>query len=107
MISLCQVRWFQSPWAWRLCRTMRCQVSANELTGTGIRVNAVCPGLVETGMTKGLFDLARARGTSGKVCVLCPDTAPTLQFNVNVRSDSSTRSGGPERARKLRRWLYS
>ncbi len=49
-----------------------CQTAASHLTGTGIRVNAICPGLVETGMTKPLFDLARARGTSDKVGQLNP-----------------------------------
>ncbi|MGD9812623.1 MAG: SDR family NAD(P)-dependent oxidoreductase, partial [Sphingobium sp.] len=36
------------------------QTAAQQLTGTGIRVNAVCPGLVETGMTQTLYDAARA-----------------------------------------------
>lgn len=43
------------------------QTSANALIGTGVRVNAICPGLIETGMTKPLFDHARSRGTEGKI----------------------------------------
>ena len=43
------------------------QTSANALIGTGVRVNAICPGLIETGMTKPIFDHARARGTDGKI----------------------------------------
>jgi NAD(P)-dependent dehydrogenase (short-subunit alcohol dehydrogenase family) len=48
------------------------QTSANALSGTGVRVNAVCPGLIETGMTKDLFDSARERGTHGKIGQLNP-----------------------------------
>ena len=43
------------------------QTTANALIGTGVRVNAICPGLIETGMTKPLFDHARSRGTEGKI----------------------------------------
>jgi NAD(P)-dependent dehydrogenase (short-subunit alcohol dehydrogenase family) len=43
------------------------QTAANSLSGTGVRVNAICPGLIETGMTKPMFDHARARGTAGKI----------------------------------------
>ncbi|MFV0280213.1 MAG: SDR family NAD(P)-dependent oxidoreductase [Rhodoblastus sp.] len=48
------------------------QTSANALIGTGVRVNAICPGLIETGMTRPLFELARARGTDSKIGQLNP-----------------------------------
>ena len=48
------------------------QTSANEFYGTGVRVNAICPGLIETGMTKPIFDGARARGNEDKIGQLNP-----------------------------------
>jgi NAD(P)-dependent dehydrogenase (short-subunit alcohol dehydrogenase family) len=48
------------------------QTAANQLQGTGIRVNAVCPGLTETGMTQYTFDRARERGTDHKLGQLNP-----------------------------------
>ena len=48
------------------------QTTAYSLSGTGVRINAVCPGLIETGMTKPIFDGARARGTEGKIGQLNP-----------------------------------
>lgn len=48
------------------------QTMAYQLTGTGIRVNALCPGLIETGMTAPVFEMARARGTEQKIGQLCP-----------------------------------
>ncbi|CAI7594519.1 unnamed protein product [Penicillium bialowiezense] len=43
-----------------------------QLSGTGIRINAICPGLIETGMTQSVFDRARERGTERKVGQLNP-----------------------------------
>jgi len=48
------------------------QTTANELFASGVRVNAICPGLIESGMTKSTFDRARARGTEGKIGQLNP-----------------------------------
>jgi NAD(P)-dependent dehydrogenase (short-subunit alcohol dehydrogenase family) len=48
------------------------QTCAYQLVGTGIRCNAVCPGLIETGMTKITYDAARKRGSEGKIGQLNP-----------------------------------
>ena len=52
------------------------QTTAYSLSGTGVRINAVCPGLIETGMTKPVFDRARERGTSDKIGQLNPLKRP-------------------------------
>jgi NAD(P)-dependent dehydrogenase (short-subunit alcohol dehydrogenase family) len=48
------------------------QTSANVLYGTGVRVNAICPGLIETGMTAPIYARARERGTDDKIGQLNP-----------------------------------
>lgn len=48
------------------------QTVAMALTGTGIRVNGVAPGLIETPMTAPLFDDARARGREDRIGQLNP-----------------------------------
>ena len=48
------------------------QTTAYSLSGTGVRINAVCPGLIETGMTKPVFDNAKQRGTDHKIGQLNP-----------------------------------
>jgi NAD(P)-dependent dehydrogenase (short-subunit alcohol dehydrogenase family) len=43
------------------------QTAACQLASQGIRVNAICPGLIETGMTKPLLDSARQAGKGDKI----------------------------------------
>jgi NAD(P)-dependent dehydrogenase (short-subunit alcohol dehydrogenase family) len=52
------------------------QTTAYSLSGSGVRINAVCPGLIETGMTKPLFDRAKDRGTQDKIGQLNPLKRP-------------------------------
>lgn len=48
------------------------QTAAQQLSGSGIRVNAICPGLIETGMTKPIYDMARDRGQESRIGELNP-----------------------------------
>lgn len=48
------------------------QSAAQQLTGSGIRVNAICPGLIATGMTKPIYELARATGQEERLGELNP-----------------------------------
>ncbi len=54
------------------------QTTANSLTGTGVRINAICPGLIETGMTRPVFEYARSRGTADRLGQL----NPTLRYGL-------------------------
>lgn len=48
------------------------QTCAYQLAGTGIRCNAICPGIIETGMTSIMYEMARQRGTERKIGQLNP-----------------------------------
>ncbi len=48
------------------------QTAANAFFASGVRVNAICPGLIETGITKATFDRAKSRGTECKIGQLNP-----------------------------------
>ena len=43
-----------------------------QLAGTGVRINAICPGLIETGMTQARYDQARAAGKGDRIGKLNP-----------------------------------
>lgn len=47
------------------------KTAACDLGEFNVRVNAVCPGLIETGMTKPVFDYARSSGKSDKLGSRC------------------------------------
>ncbi|KAL9602517.1 MAG: hypothetical protein Q9219_001812 [cf. Caloplaca sp. 3 TL-2023] len=48
------------------------QTTAYQLAGTNVRCNAICPGLIETGMTSPMYEVARKKGTEGKIGQLNP-----------------------------------
>jgi NAD(P)-dependent dehydrogenase (short-subunit alcohol dehydrogenase family) len=48
------------------------QTAANAFSGTGVRVNAILPGLVETQMTRKVFEQARERGVEARIGHMTP-----------------------------------
>jgi NAD(P)-dependent dehydrogenase (short-subunit alcohol dehydrogenase family) len=46
--------------------------AAQQLSGTNIRVNAICPGLIETGMTRLIYETAREKGVADRIGELNP-----------------------------------
>ena len=54
------------------------QTIAYELYGTGVRINGICPGLIETGMTAPIFDGARRKGSEGRI----GQVNPTARYGV-------------------------
>jgi NAD(P)-dependent dehydrogenase (short-subunit alcohol dehydrogenase family) len=48
------------------------QCAANAFSGTGVRVNAILPGLVETQMTRKVFEQARERGVEARIGHMTP-----------------------------------
>ena len=48
------------------------QTAANAFAGTGVRVNAILPGLVETKMTSKMFAQARERGKEARIGHMTP-----------------------------------
>lgn len=48
------------------------RMGAQQLSGSNIRCNAICPGLIETGMTAFVYDKAREKGVEEKLGHLNP-----------------------------------
>lgn len=63
-----------------------------QLGKTNIRVNAVCPGLIETGMTAPVFDMARGRGAGSKIGQLNPTGRYGVAEEVSMQC-ACTKSG--------------
>jgi NAD(P)-dependent dehydrogenase (short-subunit alcohol dehydrogenase family) len=75
------------------------QTAANQLGGTGVRINAICPGLIETGMTRPIFEQARAHGSEQKIGQLNPLRRPgapgeIAQTALFLASDASSYVNG-------------
>jgi NAD(P)-dependent dehydrogenase (short-subunit alcohol dehydrogenase family) len=48
------------------------KTAAQQLSGSNVRVNAICPGLIETGMTRFVYERARAKGQEERIGHLNP-----------------------------------
>ena len=48
------------------------ETAAVQLVGSNVRVNAICPGLIETGMTEAMYEAARERGQDHRIGELNP-----------------------------------
>jgi len=48
------------------------KTAAQQLSGSNVRVNAICPGLIETGMTEFVYERARAKGKEDQLGHLNP-----------------------------------
>lgn len=48
------------------------RVGAEQMAGRNVRVNAICPGLIETGMTQPIYDMVREKGREELIGKLNP-----------------------------------
>lgn len=71
------------------------QTAAQQLSGTGVRINGICPGLIETGMTAPLYENARAKGIEDRIGLLNPlgrggETEEIAQLALFLASDAAS-----------------
>ena len=75
------------------------KTAAAQLCDSNIRVNAICPGLIETGMTQGIYDMARAAGKQEMIGQLNPlrrggEPGEIAQVALFLASDESSYVNG-------------
>ena len=75
------------------------KTAAAQLCDSNIRVNAICPGLIETGMTQGIYDMARAAGKETMIGQLNPlrrggEPSEIAQVALFLASDESSYVNG-------------
>lgn len=75
------------------------KVAAQQLATSGVRCNAICPGITETGMTQFIYDKAREKGMESKLGYLNPlrrGAAPSemAQVALFLASDRSSYVNG-------------
>jgi NAD(P)-dependent dehydrogenase (short-subunit alcohol dehydrogenase family) len=75
------------------------EVAATQVAGANIRVNAICPGLIETGMTQPIYDMARASGNEKMIGHLNPlkrggEPSEIAQAALFLASDASSYVNG-------------
>jgi NAD(P)-dependent dehydrogenase (short-subunit alcohol dehydrogenase family) len=75
------------------------QTVAYELYGSGVRINGICPGLVETGMTASVFERVRARGKEALIGQVNPtaragDTGEIAAMACFLLSDAASYVNG-------------